>query len=343
MEDSDNTQSDDREPPKGFMKQVGWICNKLREAAAVSREQFLKHFLEGSPGKPDTLKADWCRAKNAVKAVFQSLGMNVDEENANLLLTVPIGLPQFATEHFQSDQDFEAKQHIGSLVADFLLDQGLSRLMSVFLGSGSTVFHVGYKMCERGKYRQLFFTVNIPLAALWCQQKNPPVKKVSIPEAELETDRSRLATIQKPRWTPAIAIVGADGCHFDPVKKEVFFYAMDIAVAINTNLFVKNATDLVVVCMASRKIGFGTNMGPLLDLPQNRGVRRALVTDKPPDKIIAEAITAAGWTIITKPRDWERLPKPLSPSDLIRISKAKSKAGSNVVTFPIGEEEDDEE
>ena len=343
MEDSDKPQSDEREPPKGFMKQVEWICNRLRETGTVLREQFLKHFLEGNPGKLDTLKADWCRAKSAVKAVFQSLGMDVVEENATLRLTVPIGLPQFATEHFQSDQDFEAKQHIGSLVADFLANKALSRLMSVFLGSGSTVFHVGYKMCGREKYGQLFFTVNIPLVALWCQQKNPPVEKVGIPEAVVEIDRNRLATIQKPRWTPAIAIVGADGCHYDPDKNEVSFYAMNEAVAINTELFVKNASDLVVVCMASRKIGFGTNNGPLINPPRSRGVRRALVTDKPPDKIIAEAIIAGGWTIISKSEDWRRLPKPLSPSDLIRISKAKSKAGSNVVNFPIGEEDDEKE
>lgn len=337
------TQSDEREPPKGFMKQVEWICDRLREFGGVSREEFVDHFLGGSPGKLDTLKADWCRAKNAVKAVFQSLEMSVVEQNATLVLTIPIGLPQFATEHFQSDQDFEAKQRIGYLVADFLSNKSLSRLMSVFLGSGSTVFHVGYKMCERGKYEQLFFTVNVPLAALWCQQKNPPVERVTMPEGVLETDRGRLATIQTPRWTPATAIVGADGFHFDPNKNEVSFYAMNESVALNTNLFVKNAKDLVVVCMAGSKMGFGRNMGPLIDLPRSLGVRRALVTDKHPDKIIAAAITGAGWTIITKPEDWGRLPKPLSPSDLLRVGKSKSKAAGNVVNFPTGEEDDEDE
>lgn len=84
-------------------------------------------------------------------------------------------------------------------------------------------------------------------------------------------------------------------------------------------------------------------MGPLIDLPRSRGVRSALVTDRPPIKVIAEAITGAGWTIISKPEDWGRLPKPLSPSDLMRSGKSRSKATSNVVNFPNGEEGDEEE
>ena len=344
MENSPKTKSDDYVPLKGrvFMERMEWLCDRLIESESVSREEFVDHFLRGRERTKkiiENLNADWSRARNAVKAVFQRLRMNVVEENATLRLEVSIELPQFATEHFQSDQDFEAKQKIGNLVADFLKKVS----MSVFLGSGSTVFHVGHKMCKRGKYEQVFFTVNIPLAALWCQQKNPPVEQVSMPEAVLETSRGRLATIQKPRWTPAIAIVGADGFHYDTDKNEISFYAMNESVALNTNVFVKNATDLVIVCMASGKIDFGRNMGPLIDLPRSRAVRRALVTDKPPDKIIAEAIAGAGWTIISKVEDWGRLPKPLSPSDLIRAGKAKSKSGSNVVPFPGGEEDEEDE
>jgi len=54
-------------------------------------------------------------------------------------------------------------------------------------------------------------------------------------------------------------------------------------------------------------------MGPLIDLPRSRGVRSALVTDRPPIKVIAEAITGAGWTIISKPEDWGRLPNRYHP------------------------------
>lgn len=333
-----------RSSPESFREQVRWICDKLLHASGtVSREDFVTYFLgdETSRTNVDNLKAAWSRAKNAVETVLASVDMIVQERDATLRLKTPLGLPQFATAHFQSDQDFEAKQCIGDLVAGFLADKELSGGMSVFLGSGSTVFHVGYKMCERGPYEQLFATVNIPVAALWCQRNRPPVEQVSIPEAVLETPRARLATIQKPSWTPAISIVGADGCHYEPDRDEVSFYAMNESVALNTNLFARNATDLVIVCLASGKMDFGRNMGPRIDLPRSRGVRRALVTDKRPIKVIADAIRAAGWTIITKDQDWRHLPErqqPLSPSAMIRAERSRAGAEGNILEFPTGEE-----
>jgi len=335
------TDRSQRSSPEGFREQVKWICDKLHASGSAAREEFVRHFLGGetSGTNVDKLKASWSRAKNAVEIVLASVGMIVEERDTTLLLKTPVGLPQFATAHFQSDQDFEAKQFIGDLVAGFLADEELSGGMSVFLGSGSTVFHVGYKMCERGPYEQLFATVNIPVAALWCQRNRPPVEQVSIPQAVLETPRARLATIQKPSWTPAIAIVGADGCHYEPDRDEVSFYAMNESVALNTNLFAKNATDLVIVCIASGKLDFGRNVGPRIDLPRSRGVRRALVTDERPIKVIADAISVAGWTIITKPQDWRRLPErqqPLSPSAI--RAETRASADGNILAFPSGDE-----
>lgn len=325
---------------KRFREQVGWICDELQRSDHVTRELFVQHFIEDQTNEGN-LRSDWSRAKNAIMAVKSSDGIVVEERDATLFLRTPSGVPQFATRQFQSDQDVEAKQRIGELVATFLADESLSGKMSVFLGSGSTVFHVGYQMCKHGPYEQLFATVNIPMAAQWCQDDHPPVEQVSIPEAVLETRRARLATIQKPSWSPAIAIVGADGCHYDPVKDEVSFYAMNESVALNTNLFVKNATDLVIVCLASGKMDFGRNMGPLIDLPLGTEVRRALVTDKPPLKAISHAFKKARWTIITEYDDWKRLPEPeqpSSPSTKSKSERSKSSAESNVLPFPDGDD-----
>jgi hypothetical protein len=293
---------------KRFEEQVGWISDQLRHFDHVSRDEFVDHFLDDQTNEGN-LRSDWCRGKSAIIAVKACDGVVVEEQNNTLFLRTPSGVSQFATKQFQSDHDVAAKQHIGELVAAFLADEKLSRKMSVFLGSGSTILHVGLQMCKDRHYNNLFATVNIPMAALWCQCEDPPVKQVSFPEADLDTNRARLATIQKPSWTPAIAIVGADGCHYDAVKDLVSFYAMDRSVAINTNVYVMSATDLVIVCLASEKMGSGRNMGPRIELPPGKEVRRALVTDKAPGDAILGALKKAGWTIITEYDDWKRLPE----------------------------------
>jgi hypothetical protein len=50
-------------------------------------------------------------------------------------------------------------------------------------------------------------------------------------------------------------------------------------------------------------------MGPRIELPPGKEVRRALVTDKAPGDAILGALKKAGWTIITEYDDWKRLPE----------------------------------
>ena len=309
-----------------------WICDQLRKSGRVTKKQFVSEFSKGQEAK---LGPDWSRAMNAVKAILKQLSIEVEERGPSLVLKGTFEPSRYKTKNFQPNQDADAKQRIGELVARFLKDEDLSLGMSVFLGSGSTIFRVGCEMCKYGPYEQLFATVNLPLANLLCEHDPPPVDQISIPEAVLETKKCRFATMQKPGWTPATVIVGADGCHYDSERGEVFLYAMDEAVARNTNLFVQNATDLVIVCLASRKIGFARNMGPLI-FPPRRGVRRALVTDKPPFEAIAKAFEKNSWVIITEYSHWVGLPKLEEPSySMVQSERTHSTSGTENRVIPF--------
>jgi hypothetical protein len=88
--------------------------------------------------------------------------------------------------------------------------------------------HSGDFNGRTGQYEQLFWTVNIALAAAWCELEQPPVDKISIPEAVLETKTFRFATMQLPAWSAAIVVVGADGCLIEETEQKterVILYA----------------------------------------------------------------------------------------------------------------------
>jgi hypothetical protein len=296
-----------------------WICQRLRENGVVTRSEFIAYFEAGNPASErPKLNSDWSRDMHAIKATLEELGIevNIDEDRAALCRLGPLEPVRYVSRYFESNRDIAAKGRIGELVAKFLRDEELCGRMSVFLGSGSTIFHVGRRMMDHGPYKQLFVTVNVALASLWCEADQPPASKISIPEAVLETETFRFATLKRPGWTPAIAIVGADGCHYDEEKDEVFLFAMDDSIANNTNLFTSSATDLVICCLASGKIDyFGRNMGPRI-YPPRKGVRLALVTDERPFVTIARAFEKGGWSIVTEYEHWKQLPKrqpPLSP------------------------------
>lgn len=287
-------------------KYVSWILSQLKGTGSASRENFLAAF--GSKGK---LESDWARAKHAVKAMLSYLNYPMEEENGNIICPNKLIPSWFSSNTFQSNQEIAAKQHIGDLVARFLKDENLCGRMSVFLGSGSTIYHVGVKMIEYGPYPQLFATVNLPLVMSWCASEKPPNNQISIPEAVLVTNTCRFSTIQNPKWIPAMTIVGADGYYFDRANQEAKLFAMDPSVAANTSLFVRGASDSVIICVASAKLDYlGRNKGPYIDPEDARknNLRLALVTDKRPHEEIAKAFEKAGWVIITEFKDWKRLP-----------------------------------
>ena len=149
-----------------------------------------------------------------------------------------------------------------------------------------------------------------------CESDKPPVDKISIPEAVLETKAFRFATMVEPGWSAAMVVVGADGCYFSKEDQKVTLYANEEAVAKNTDLFVKNATHTIIVCLASRKIGRDRNSGPIIHPPRTvKGVVRALVTDDKLPREIENVFKRERWTIITCQDDWKDLPAPRSPTE----------------------------
>lgn len=290
-------------------RQCEWIMEQLESEKAVTSAEFKSEF-----GENDKIRSDWSRVHRAVHAVLSKLDIPVKlvdagSQNAKLVLNGKLEPTRYTTRGFRPDEEFKKKQRIGELVARYLKDQakiGTSR-PSVLLGSGSTIYHVGLKMIDCGHYEsRLFWTVNVALAAAWCERgEKAPVDKVTIPEGVLEAKTFRFGAMKPPAWSAAVVVVGADGCHYDAEEETLTLYANEHAIADNTDLFVGNAKHMVIVCLASSKIG-GRNMGPIIH-PPKENIIRVLVTDAQPSEEIAAVFENDNWLIVTDETDWSKV------------------------------------
>lgn len=288
------------------------LVDSIREFAAQLKKT-------GKIDKPDHLSDDkWSRIRSAILGVLGAFDFPVELKGRSIEL--PVAEPKaFESEFFRPFDDLLAKDQIGMLVSYFL------RYVSdrnVLLGSGSTVFHVGrnmIKLVEKHprlrRFRQLFWTVNLALAAELSTTKSDVISRVSIPEGQLRTMTFRFSQIRPPSWYCPIVVVGADGCYFDSPDRNTLnanLYANEAAVAANTNLFIDKAVDSVICCLASRKIAYeqgeGQNAGPHITMPvqakEKEGVNWYLVTDKEPGDRERKALEKANWKIVTKLEDW---------------------------------------
>jgi DeoR/GlpR family transcriptional regulator of sugar metabolism len=226
----------------------------------------------------------------------------------------------FATQGFKADTAYDAKKKIGRLVAEYLAKPELQEKMSVFLGSGSSVFHIGGAMCEiaesfrsqdkKSPYEQNYVTVNIPLAAYWSMQLHPPVKEVTLPGGEIDTDQFRFVRQKDPSRPSAMVVFGADGVYYNPELGTVTLYANSEAIAAITNHYTRTASHSVICCLSSDKMDTrGRNQGPPIVLPGHH-VGRVLVTNQALEKNIGDAFARGGWSIVTDERGWGNL-RPL--------------------------------
>ncbi len=304
------------------------LVRELDNTGKIDKASFSELWKNKVPGvKADPIIAscnepddvDWNRAFHSVRGVLSFMGIphNGSPDGISLATRIP---RNYSAQAFKTteDPDFEAKARIGDLVAKFLRNGAVCNLEeSVFLGSGTSIFHVGLAMCRQsqqyGAYPQLFATINIALASLWCTQETPPTGKLSIPRCVLEASTFRFETLQADEdeqrgWTPAMVIVGADGCYYDKSAKKIRLYGKSNSVADNTNLYVRSAKTTVIYCLSSRKMG-GRNDGPRLRMPEN-GIVRAIVTEKeniPPE--IHKAFTDEKFEIIARDADFEKIRK----------------------------------
>lgn len=298
-----------------------WLVEELKRKREVSRAEFELQF------KPDKLiPADWSRVSRSVHATLHAIGYDIVLDRSTKLILKNSGPRRFANRFFQPNELSAEKNRIGWLVAHYLKKQANRH---VLLGSGSTVFHVGRNMqqiaAKVGQYEQLFWTVNIALAALWCEDNESPVDRLQIPKGELRTATFRYASMENPDWNCPIAVVGADGCYLhDSVAS---LYANETSVAHNTNHFASRALDSVICCIVSEKLiydrSLGQNAGPPIHGPHKEPEKRGaikwfLVTDKKLDpnkhpKI--RALADAGWKIVADLPDWTE--KDAKEEDLV--------------------------
>jgi len=303
-----------------FERMCRWVRERILVGGKVTRSEFFKEFEkrdERDSNRDQRLSPNWHRASHAVRAILQSPQFDVGINKSELTLTKTgksqdAGSPadRYRTTSFHPDVEGGAKQHIGQLIAEFLTNDLLAE-KTIFLGSGSTVFHVGLAMRDSKKhYKQRFVTVNMALAAEWCMEpERAPVSKISIPGAVLDTQSFRFSTMPGPGWPLTISIVAADGCFYDRDKKEVVLYGNEESVATNTNLFVQNTQHSVIFCLTGAKLRRGfmrlPNTGPPI-LPPKDDVIRVLVTEDPYETAVG-ALEQDEWMIVTEQKDWARV------------------------------------
>lgn len=296
-----------------------WIAETLKNTHKVTKADYEEYFKSQDTPVGDD---DWSRTSRAVQGALEGIGQaaSFDDDGAIVLSSDPEA--RFENRQFKPSENSEQKSRIGWLVAHYLKHR---QDRNVMLGSGSTVFHVGKCMCaiashrNGGPYQQLFWTVNIALAAMWCEKSiQAPVARVQIPKGELRTRTFRYESMDPPKWNCPIAVVGADGCYFHNDKAALF--ANEDSIATNTNVFMSSALDSVICCIVSDKLKYvqneGQNAGPPLENPppveKRGGVKWYLVTDKleldkkgdPVDNPKLERLKVNGWNLVSELSHW---------------------------------------
>lgn len=168
----------------GFESQCSKIVEALRSKGEINKKDFDSSFQTG----------DWNRAAHGVAATLRSMGMTVEFTRGKVQLTSRWG-DRYVTAGFRPDENREAKEAIGKLVAQYL--EGHTE--SVFFGSGSTVFHIGKQMKTGRLYPQLFTTINIPLVAEWCE-RNKTRANATDQGAAFEDPQLRRYRCTRPSW-----------------------------------------------------------------------------------------------------------------------------------------------
>ncbi len=204
-----------------------WAYDQLVTTGVASQEAFLERYrnANGAGQKEENrLRSEWSRVKHTLFALLRKLGAEVKQVGradlrlvSNAQFNQHSELEQYTNERFHPAVEREPKERIAKLIAEFLQMELLAD-KTIFLGSGTTIFHLGLQMRERGHYDQRFVTVNIPLVTAWCKQGNKAVDWITIPAAEIDTRSFRFSTMPEFPFPLTVSIVGADGCFYDGEK-----------------------------------------------------------------------------------------------------------------------------
>jgi hypothetical protein len=213
---------------------------------------------------------------------------------------------------FDPTTNDEAKRSIGNTMAGLLhkIDE-----MHTFLGSGTTCYHVGLAMerlvQETGQpYRQIVWTVNIALAARWCNRSEHwPVRRVHVPEGVLDPMTYRYSQIaRKPDWFAGFVVFSADGAFLNKETGKMDFYANSEEVKQATSFFISKATNAVFCCLTGDKLVAADRYksGPTILLPENPDApRRCLVTHGTLKPEVEAALKHDKWEIVRSVDEWD--------------------------------------
>lgn len=294
-----------------------WAYDQLITTGFATQKAFLERYCDSNGvGKKDhkeenRLRSEWSRVKHTLLALLRRLGADIKKAGradlrlvSNARFSQHSELEQYTNERFHPAVEREPKEFIARLIAEFLQMELLAD-KTIFLGSGTTIFHLGLQMREQGHYDQRFVTVNIPLVTAWCKQGNKAVDWITIPAAEIDTRSFRFSTMPEFPFPLTVSIVGADGCFYD--GERVVLYGNRDPVSANTSRFVENTMHSVLVCLTSSKIekGFSKNpdTGPPIS-PPKKGVIRVLVTDRIAEEA-SKAFQRDGWFVVTEMGHWD--------------------------------------
>jgi hypothetical protein len=319
-----------------------WLCSKLAENGEVTREEFINREKrekkerdkkepdrkererkgsesgsENPANYDDAIRGDWTRIGWGIYAACQALnvpGMKFEEQK---LSCARFEAARHESAYFSTYDMAKEKEAMGNLVAQYLMRE--EEANSLFIGSGSSAYWVGRAMARIRSWsnKRQICTINIALLSYWSELTKrdtdatgpqPPTNSVKIPEGLYDPEQFRYTTMQdlQDQDEIGIAVVGADGCKYNPQRASVYLFSTSDHTGQNTIRIVKMASIAVICCLTADKISTKPPTGPCLRIPSRKDIPCYLVTDKTLTEPITRAFRNENWFVVTGERDWAK-------------------------------------
>jgi hypothetical protein len=317
---------------EGFSAHEKKEHNRRRQQEELRRKQTPLNGGRKAPGdddgakedsREDSIRSDWTRISFGIFAACEKLNVPGIKRTENELSCDSLECSRHESAYFRIYEKAYDKRAIGTLVAQYLKDletkpQG-AEMSSLFIGSGSSAFWVGRAMSYLGPWNKIrqICTINIALLSYWSEltrtwttdgDPEPPTNFVKIPEGLYEPTQFRYTTMKnlQDQDEIGIAVVGADGCKYDPNKPSVYLFPTSDNIGQNTIRLIKMASIAVICCLTSDKILEKPPTGPCLRISGRKDIPCYLVTDdKLTNNKIVKAFADDNWHVVRKKEDWD--------------------------------------
>ena len=310
LQDIGDTKNRDVKPKasRDFEKACRFVTETLLAQGECTKKTFTEPSLLSSSGFHED---EWSRVTSGVIGCLFVQGFKIQKQQKSVVVGKRPS-SAFSTSGLRSDLNRDEKKAIGEFVAGYVRNTE----QEVFFGTGSTVLNIGKFIVAGGEER--YNTINIPLAAEWCSRdvdsdesyaSGPAPNKITLWGGVLDTPTYRYRSLLQDKRSFAVTVVGADGCLYSQEAGQL--YVKDEEYAKITNDFLRLAAHSVIVCVAAAKMtveGPGTlemqRTGALISPPENKNIRRIIVTDKEPGPEIRGAFSKQDWVILTPEMGW---------------------------------------